>query len=193
VASGTLLALLDPDRLEGALASHDVDEELPSGLDGAFRAHATPTELAGGQWRWAIPARAWLGIAGRVMPGETRASWLADFEAITGPLGEHTLSDFETGIETPESPTFDDLAGLVRRHAPDAVVLPSLAPGSDLQHPSRAGAETYGYFPLYPEPGVPSIWDLAHAVDERISIANLMRCVRNAWDLICIQNGLPLD
>jgi hypothetical protein len=44
------------------------------------------------------------------------------------------------------------------------------------------------FFPLLPEPGVPSIWELAHCPDERISVANLRRCLGAGWDLLLALN-----
>jgi len=142
-----------------------------------------------------VPERATLHLAGRVLPGEGREDWLAQLKAVVGPLGEHTVSAFDAGIETStETPLFARLVEIAERHNNGARALPGVQlGGGDVRHPIAAGAVAYGFFPLVHEPDVPSVWELAHGRDERISVANLLRCVRYAWDLICAENDLPLD
>ena len=133
-------------------------------------------------------------LAGRVLPGQSEHEWLADLEAIIGPLGEHELSRFDPGVETHiESGFFRELASIVERHNPDAVVLPNLLlGGGDLRHPLATGAQAYGFFPIAPEPEVGTLWELAHARNERISVKNLMCCVKYALDVVCIDSGTTL-
>ena len=96
------------------------------------------------------------------------------------------------GVETDyETPFFDHLTTVVARHNPGATVLPTLMlGGGDIRHAIFAGATGYGFFPLPPEPGGLSIWELAHSRDERITVENLARCVRYLWDVVCLESEL---
>ena len=190
-----LLSLLRPQCFREALDALTCDARTKTHLEAVLHSHATPTMISGGESTWAIPNRVDIRLAGRVLPGQALEEWLEELEGVIGPLGDHSLSDFDPGVEMPsDSQLFSVLAEIVRHHNPDARILPALSTaGGDARHPLLAGAECLGFFPIAPEPGVPDLMELAHGRDERISIENLVRCVRYAWDVICATNGLPLE
>jgi acetylornithine deacetylase/succinyl-diaminopimelate desuccinylase-like protein len=180
--------LLDPARFDDAIASLEVEDNIKRRFEGMLHSHATPTVLMGGESTWAIPGTAQLTLAGRALPGDTLESWLAQLEEIVGPLGEHSSSAFDPGVEMDHKELFETLRRTVQRHNPEAHVLPTLMPGGgDVRHAAFAGAAAYGFFPLPPD-GSPSIWELAHGQDERISLRNTDLCTRYAWDVICLEN-----
>jgi len=180
--------LLDPSRFADAITSLDADDSIKRRFEGMLHSHATPTLLAGGESTWAIPGTARLTLAGRTLPGDTLESWLAQLEEIVGPLGEHSISDFDPGVEIGDGEFFETLRRTVQRHNPEAHVLPTLMlGGGDVRHAAFAGAAAYGFFPLSLD-GSPSIWELAHGQDERISLRNAELCTRYAWDVLCLEN-----
>jgi acetylornithine deacetylase/succinyl-diaminopimelate desuccinylase-like protein len=152
-----LLALLDPAKFEVALEQLTCDAQTKGHLEALLHSQATPTMVSGGESTWAIPEQATVRLAGRVLPGQSEADWLAQLERIIGPLGEHTLSDFDPGVEASENTSlFEDLETIIQRHNPGARVLAALSPaGGDARHPLLAGADSLGFFPLTPEPSVP--------------------------------------
>jgi acetylornithine deacetylase/succinyl-diaminopimelate desuccinylase-like protein len=158
-------------------------------LEAILHGHATPTILRGGDNEWTVPAESRLTLAGRSLPGESLEDWLAALEGVIGPLGAFEASSFDAGSDSPiDTPFYRALAAIAGREHPEATVLPSvMVGGGDLRHIRAAGALAYGYFPLVLEDGA-SIWSLAHGRDERISRANLRRCVRYAWNALRAAN-----
>jgi acetylornithine deacetylase/succinyl-diaminopimelate desuccinylase-like protein len=189
-----LLALLEPTTFEVALADLACSEGTKLHLEALFHNHASPTLVQGGESTWAVPEHVTLRLAGRILPGIAEEDWLAELQGVIGSLGEHILEPFDAGVEAAASSQFfGELAAIVRRHNPTYKVLPALATGGgDVRYPLLAGAEAIGFFPLTPERGIPGVMELAHSQNERISVGNLVRCVRYAWDVICVSNGLPL-
>jgi acetylornithine deacetylase/succinyl-diaminopimelate desuccinylase-like protein len=62
--------------------------------------------------------------------------------------------------------------------------LPLVAPGStDGCHVARKGIKAYGFMPTLPEPGWNPL-ELAHAPNERISLANVEYGSRVFWDVL---------
>jgi len=190
----TLLGLLNPAIFESALERLACEEEIKSRFEAMLHSHATPTLLRGGETTWAVPERATLRLAGRVLPGESQSNWLDELEQIIGPLGEYSVSDFDPGIESPRgAEALDRLTVILGRHSPGTRVLPSLsAAGGDARHPLLAGATTFCPFHLRPDGNMPDMLALAHGRNERISSRNLLTCTAIAWDVLCMESNIPL-
>jgi acetylornithine deacetylase/succinyl-diaminopimelate desuccinylase-like protein len=188
-----LMALLDPARFDGALQRLDCDEQTKGLFEALLHSQATPTIARGGESTWSVPESATIRLAGRVLPGETEDQWLTGLAEAIGPLGEHTVSAFDPGVESTSNGAFERSAEIIRRHHSGARVLPTLSPGGgDSRHPLMAGAACLSIFHLAPERGTPVGFELAHARNERISLPNLLRCVAAAWDVVCLENDIPL-
>ena len=151
-----------------------------------LHSHATATavEYVGGTW--SVPEAARLRLAGRVLPGTSLEAWLDELEEIVGDLGEIEVGPFAPGVESRLDPgLLEVLTGIVSRRYEAADAIPTLMlGGGDLRHPMLAGMAACSFFPLLPEPGMPSLWELAHCPDERVSLANLERCLASGWDLV---------
>ncbi|MHB8574739.1 MAG: M20/M25/M40 family metallo-hydrolase [Dehalococcoidia bacterium] len=171
VAAPQLLALLDPNRTDGALA------ELGEGA-GMFEAiisnTAVPTVVHGGSKTNVIPGSVEITLDGRLLPGQTEAGFLAELKAIVGEDAEvigvrHTPSH----TEAPATGYFDELAGIITEREPGARVLPSLLSGiTDARHFARLGTVCYGFAPVQLRPDMP-FWTLFHGADERIPVEGL--------------------
>lgn len=188
-----LIALLDPARCDAALERLDCDERTKGLFEALLHSQATPTIAHGGESTWAVPETATIRLAGRVLPGESEDQWLAGLAETIGPLGEHSVSAFDPGVESTSDGAFERSAEIIRRHHGGVRVLPSLsAGGGDSRHPLMTGAACLSIFHFAPEDGTPGLFELAHGRNERISLANLLRCVAAAWDVVCLENDVPL-
>lgn len=186
-----LLALLRADDFDDALSSLNCDDAMKTHLTAMLHSHASPTVIASGKSAFTIPEEALLTISARLLPDEPVDAWIRDLEAIAGPLGDHTRSEFQTGAEFARGPFYDVLGEIAVRHCPGMHVLPTLNPGGgDLRHASAAGLQAYGFFPLPLSPHGESLMTLAHARDERIRPEHVALCVRYAWDVLCRASGL---
>ena len=139
---------------------------------------ATPTILQAGTKINVIPAEAEAQVDCRVLPGTTPESIERDVRALLGPMldsGELELSfgRFSPGIESdPASPLFETIKASVAAYSDGGIVVPGLITGgTDARHVTKLGTKVYGFIPTRYEG--PHMMGLAHAHDERISVANL--------------------
>ncbi|MBU0491362.1 MAG: M20/M25/M40 family metallo-hydrolase [Chloroflexi bacterium] len=146
----------------------------------------SPTMLQAGSKVNVIPSTAEAQVDCRIIPGQTQDEVLAQMRAIIGDLPV----DVETTIFTPgyEGAYDGDLYRLIEtvlpEHDPQGVVVPFLMTGgTDGRHLGPRGVSVYGFMPAQPEPGL-SLFDLAHAHDERITVDNLIFGTRVLYDIV---------
>lgn len=173
------------------LLSEQVMRVLPetsaNGLRAMLHNTASPTFLQAGQALNVIPGEAIARLDGRIIPGQTSASFAEELrQRIHDPQVEVRVDPQSLGHEgSAETPLFAALRDAIARHDPDALVAPYLFPAtSDSRFLAPLGVIAYGFDPMQPEPGWPSPQQIAHGHDERISLANLEFGVKVLFDAI---------
>lgn len=187
VSAGTaemLRALLDPKTHSDALAELPLAEPVKRRLNASFRNTATPTILQAGSKINVIPAEAIAQVDCRVLPGTTPESIAAEVRAVVGDRVDVEFGRFNQGQEAdPASPLLETIKRCVAAHVPGSIVVPGLiAGGTDARHVNKLGIKTYGFIPARYEG--PNMTGLAHAHDERISVANLMFGAQVIYDVV---------
>ncbi len=187
VSAGTadmLRALLDPKTHSDALAELPLAEPVKRRLNASFRNTATPTILQAGSKINVIPAEAIAQVDCRVLPGATPESIAAEVRAVVGDRVDVEFGRFNQGQEAdPASPLLETINRCIATRVPGSIVVPGLiAGGTDARHVNKLGIKTYGFIPARYEG--PNMTGLAHAHDERISVANLMFGTQVIYDVV---------
>ncbi len=187
VSAGTaemLRALLDPKTHADALAELPLPEPVKRRLNATFRNTATPTILQAGSKINVIPGEAVAQVDCRVLPGATPESIAAEVRAVVGDRVDVEFGRFNPGQESdPASPLLETIKRCVSARVPGSIVVPGLiAGGTDARHVNKLGIKTYGFIPARYEG--PNMSGLAHAHDERISVANLMFGAQVIYDVV---------
>lgn len=187
VSAGTaemLRALLDPKTHSDALAELPLAEPVKRRLNASFRNTATPTILQAGSKINVIPAEAIAQVDCRVLPGTSPESIAAEVRAVVGDRVDVEFGRFNQGQEAdPASPLLETIKRCVAARVPGSIVVPGLiAGGTDARHVNKLGIKTYGFIPARYEG--PNMTGLAHAHDERISVANLMFGTQLIYDVV---------
>jgi acetylornithine deacetylase/succinyl-diaminopimelate desuccinylase-like protein len=172
--SGPLLRRLEARDLERAL-----------GLNAMLRNTASPTMLAAGKKINVIPSAATVQVDGRLIPGQTVESFLAEIRAVVGDdvrlsvLDEHPGTTFDSKTEL-----FAAIARVLERHDPDAIPVPYMIPGfTDAFAYQKLGATCYGFAPLQLDPDV-NFSRMYHGHDERIPVQGFAWGLRVLYDLV---------
>ena len=142
-----------------------------------------PTLLSGSTARNVMPARAWVELDCRILPGMTPEEVLA---AVADRLGRdlpHELSFPEPivpGTSSPaDGPVVAAIAGFLAEHEPGATALPLLCTGFTDSSFLRAagGTAAYGFSPFRSTPA--DVLDAGyHNADERVHVDDLTLSVR---------------
>ncbi|AYF99016.1 M20/M25/M40 family metallo-hydrolase [Protaetiibacter intestinalis] len=139
-------------------------------LRGTVRTTSNPTVLEAGYKHNVIPDRAEALVDVRPFAGQEDAV-LAELRELAGPEVEVEIVHHDVGLESPfEGPLVERMVGALRRHDPDAEVLPYLlSGGTDNKALSALGITGYGFAPLRLGPGLdfPAMF---HGVDERVPL-----------------------
>ncbi|HSL93057.1 MAG TPA: M20/M25/M40 family metallo-hydrolase [Bacillota bacterium] len=147
------------------------DPFLRAGLRAMMQNTAVPTMLSASSKLNVIPKEATAELDCRILPGQSRESLLhelrgvlpADVEIMNERCGEPSES-------SPNSPLSMIIGDVMKSHLPEAHVIPFLSPGAtDARYLRPRGTIVYGFSPMLPGEKV----NLAHGVDERISLASL--------------------
>lgn len=190
-AGAALRSALEPGRTEGeieaALDRAIADPHLRAELSALMRNTLSPTMLAGSGKVNVIPARAEAIIDCRILPGENEATVRRQAEAVlarTGLLDKVELEIVPRSVppESPaEGPLVDAIQAAMRRHSPNARVVPYMLTGAtDARYLRPRGVPVYGFVPVLPEDDLRRV----HAFDERISIASLRFALQVMWDVL---------
>lgn len=172
--SGPLLARLEARNPEQAL-----------GLNAMLRNTASPTMLAAGRKINVIPSTAAVQVDGRIVPGQTLESFLAEIRAVVGDdvrlsvLEDHPGTTFETRTEL-----FATITAALARHDPEGIPVPYMIPGfTDAFAYQRLGATCYGFAPVRLDPTV-NFSRMYHGHDERIPVAGFTWGLRVLHELV---------
>ncbi len=135
----------------------------------------SPTIIHAGTKDNVIPGEASMIIDCRILPGTTEASMEAELRERIGEdlwrACDVVTTQFGAPLEQPlPHPIFDLCAATLRRHDPDAVPIPIMAPfATDAKHTTRLGIPTYGFSPLRLDPDEPFL-ERFHGDDERVGL-----------------------
>ncbi|GMA92674.1 M20/M25/M40 family metallo-hydrolase [Homoserinibacter gongjuensis] len=142
-------------------------------LRGTVRTTSNPTLLEAGYKHNVIPDRAEALVDVRPFAGQEQEA-LATLRELAGPDVEVEIVHLDVGLENPFSGDLvERMVGALKRHDPDAEVLPYLlSGGTDNKALSELGIAGYGFAPLRlgPELDFPAMF---HGVDERVPLEAL--------------------
>lgn len=148
---------------------------------------ACPTSLTAGSGATmnVIPSEAVMGVDGRILPGQTQASFLAELQALLGSGYEYEVVRYREPLEQPrDTPLYTTIERVVTEADPGARAVPFMITGFDDAHfYKRLGIVTYGFQPLRCPRGF-DVANLAHAHDERIPLDGFHWGVRTFYEVV---------
>ena len=146
---------------------------------------AVPTGLRAGQKINVIPGEAEASVDGRYLPGQTADGFLREVRQVIGDGYEVEPTDMSHPLEdAPGGPLYETIVSVMRRHAPEATLLPiTLAGATDAKHVHRMGTSCLGFSPLRVSEGFP-IEQLVHGHNERIPIDGYMWGIQVLFDIV---------
>ena len=187
--------LMRAETADAALADAPVAPGVRHRFNALVRNTVTPTLLQSGLNRWTLPTRAHMTLNGRLLPGQTEAAFERDLADRLGPGLDYTVEDFHAGAECAvDTPLFDAVRRVVKRHSPLTHVLPHMLTGGTergLLH--SLGVEVIGFCPLRETPGQPSPMSLCHAPDERVALDLVLQNCQYLFEVVCELNGLSAE
>jgi acetylornithine deacetylase/succinyl-diaminopimelate desuccinylase-like protein len=153
-------------------------------LRSSLRTTANPTGLTAGYKHNVIPDRAEALIDVRTLPGHEQQA-LAVLRDIVGDDIEIEIVVQDIGLEAPaEGDLVDAMAASLRRHDPEAPIIPYLlGGGTDNKALSTLGITGYGFAPLR-LPADLDFTGMFHGVDERVPLDSLVFGQRVLTDLL---------
>jgi len=172
-------------RIVAAAALHPAFEHVLPALPGVTMA---PTMLGGSPKRNVIPARAWMELDCRILPGHTEADVEKAVRARLGDGLDYELTWPEELVpgsgSTPDSLLMDSFRSVLARHDPDALLLPVLDTGftDSLYLRQAGGAVAYGFSPFRTTPAE-VINAGYHNADERVHVDDLLLATQFHVDL----------
>ncbi len=172
-AGAALHSLLESKSGNGTLDKIPLDEGMRASLYAMLHNTMTPTVLHAGSKINVIPSVAEARVDARILPGQTKESFLKEVRAVLGNGYEIEFHENVTlGIESdPQSPLYDTIKRVMKRHKPDAALLTDLVVGAtDARHVTKLGTKVYGFCPMF---GPSNEMERVHGHDERISLENV--------------------
>ncbi|MCX5977447.1 MAG: M20/M25/M40 family metallo-hydrolase [Coprothermobacterota bacterium] len=141
-----------------------------------------PTVFRAGGKTNVIPSQAEAELDGRLLPGQTVESFLAELRAIAGPDFEFQPILVSPALETSsQTHLFQCLAEVLIRNDPGAKVAPMMLIGAtDAKHLANAGIPCYGFTPVQLPKEIDFV-SLVHGHDERIPIEALLFGVKTLY------------
>lgn len=170
-SKNVLPLLIQPAFSELILKKLMPDQNSAQAFRALLRNTISPTCLEGSKEINVIPGEASVYIDGRILPGQTTASFLSELETIIGKDVIVEIVREMKPVETnPESELYDIIQGILAVRDPGSKVVPYMIPGfTDAKNFSKLGAKCYGFSPVKMPIGV-SFNQLYHGVDERIPL-----------------------
>jgi len=176
---------------EAALARLPISDNERIWFDAMLRSTAAPTMMRGSNSRWALPTEAHLTLNGRILPGQSEDDYRRELRAIVGAGVDLRIEGFQPGIECAlDTPLYRSIQRVMGRRSPDVPLVPILQTGGTeraLLH--SLGVQVYGFKPVRSEAGMPAS-QMAHGVDERVSVNNLLYALQCLFEVVCDLNGI---
>jgi acetylornithine deacetylase/succinyl-diaminopimelate desuccinylase-like protein len=170
------LDVLDPAKSDGAISSLPIEPSLKRQLNAVLRNTVSPTILQAGSQINVIPSIAEAHCDGRILPGETRASFLRELRDLFGDDAEIEFLTPEQSFgpleAEPSGPLWETIDRVLRERSPGCAVVPKMLAGAtDAKHVARLGTKVYGFAPeLFTGPDESA---RIHGHDERIGVGSL--------------------
>ncbi|MEW6546152.1 MAG: M20/M25/M40 family metallo-hydrolase [Bacillota bacterium] len=167
----------------------DLERLLPpekaAGLAATLRNTVSPTVLAAGSKTNVIPAQATAEVDGRMVPGFTPETFLAEVRQALGDDGAGITVEVLMSDQPSESPFPTSLVECLRqalsRHVPGSTLAPFMSTGmTDSRFLRRLGIPVYGFWPYLPHVPV----HLAHGTDERLPEDSFRFALQVMWDAL---------
>jgi acetylornithine deacetylase/succinyl-diaminopimelate desuccinylase-like protein len=184
--NSALLPRLHNKRIANFVLRRVPDKGVAAALAAALSNTAVPTMLRAGNKVNVIPGEAEAYVDGRSLPGQTAADLIREIKDV---IGHDIAIDVERDMPPveidPQSPLWDTIVAALKKHDPEGVPVPYLAPGfTDAKSWSRLGTRCYGFVPLrFPDDGVKFV-DLFHGHDERIPVDGFKWGVNVLYDVV---------
>ena len=182
-----LRAVLVPEQSDAALRRLPIDADTRAQWRSLLRNTASVTLLQAGSKINVIPGEAVAWIDGRLAPGATQESFLAELRQVVGHDLDFEIDQYSPPLEArAEGGLYDVIVAVMQRHDPAAPVVPSLSTGgTDAKHivPRRPGTQVYGFMPYRQQPGLEEM-QLIHGHDERTSVDELLFATRVLYDVV---------
>ncbi len=180
----SLRTLLDSKNGSASLDKVVFDEGMRSMLYAILHNTVTPTMLHAGTKINVIPSVAEARVDARLLPGQTKETFLKELRAVLDSRFEIVFDENATpGFEfDPASPLYETIKRVLRRHDPEASVLPELNAGAtDARHVAKLGTKVYGFCPMFDKDGE---MERVHGHDERISLDNVGFGTRVLYEVV---------
>ncbi|HEX4456613.1 MAG TPA: M20/M25/M40 family metallo-hydrolase [Polyangia bacterium] len=181
-----LLPKLHNRAVANFLLSKVPDRGVAAALAATLSNTAVPTVLRAGAKTNVIPGFAEAWVDGRSLPGQSAQDLVREIKDVIGHDIEIDVERDMPPVEIdPQSPLWDLMVAALKKHDPEGVPVPYLAPGfSDAKSWSRLGTRCYGFMPVrFPDDGV-RFADLFHGHDERIPVEGLRWGVQVLYDVV---------
>ena len=185
--------LTNPESADSILDRLAKDEPTTAEfLRSMLRNTIAPTIIRGGVKENIIPSECEAVFDCRVLPGETVDSFLEEIKSVLSNAGvELEKLEFEfiqagEASESPiETPLYEILREVVRSIEPNADVVPYMTTGgTDSSFLRELGCVCYGFAPMKTDMSLSEFLKLAHGIDERISIDNLVFGVSVLYEVV---------
>jgi len=185
VAQQFRAVLADEASADEAINQLPVEEPFKYELRAMLRNTITPTMLHAGSQINVIPSEATASLDARILPHWTPERFQQELYAIFGEDAEIEFLDPSIPLEAdPASPLFQVIKAVLKKHDPQATVIPVLLTGgTDAKHVSRLGTRVYGFAPELYISGSDA-WAGIHGHDERIHIGALAWGTRVLYDVV---------
>ncbi len=179
-----LLGLLDAATFDRSLAALPLPEPHKRRINAALRNTAVPTILKAGTKINVIPAEAECQVDCRILPGTTLELLEQELRAVIGNAVEIEFNTVFPALEAdPESPLFEIISKVIEEQEKGVTLVPGLITGgTDAKRITPLGTRVLGFVPMRYEG--PSMSGLAHAHNERVSVANLEFGVRVLYGVV---------
>jgi acetylornithine deacetylase/succinyl-diaminopimelate desuccinylase-like protein len=147
-------------------------------LRAMLRATMTPTMVHGGIKENIIPSECEGIIDCRILPGQTKETLLQEIRDVLKGIDKLTF-EFIQADEPTESPLntplYVQIEATLKEFVPNCAVVPfMMTGGTDSRYLRRVGAVCYGFRPFKTDIPLDDLLKMAHGIDERVSIENLV-------------------
>jgi len=181
VQQALMLLLQNPDMGDQILDMlAEKDKAMAEELRASLRMTIAPTIIHGGIKENIIPSECEAVFDCRVLPGQTPAEAMNEIKGLLKDVDLEKL-EFETiqANEPSESPAntplYKQIVNVMKEFEPNCCVAPILLTGgTDSRFFRKLGSICYGFEPMRSDLPYGEILKMAHGIDERISIENLV-------------------
>lgn len=156
------------------------ERALAESIRAMLRTTIAPTIIHGGVKENVIPSRCEAVFDCRILPGQSKETLLAEIKRVLEKVGLEKL-EFEilqenTPTESPfDTPLYRTIEKTLREFDPNCRVTPfMMTGGTDSRFLREIGCVCYGFAPMKPDLPLNEFLRMAHGIDERISIENLV-------------------